>query len=64
MIRQQSAEMVENKFDRFKSAQVNAELSKGNITIHEELEKALNGYGNTNNPERSGGRNVFNHGFP
>ena len=32
MILQQSGETVMNCFDRFKAEQVNAELSKGNIT--------------------------------
>ena len=39
-IRQQSGETATKYFDRFKLAQVNAELSKGNLTKHEELDKA------------------------
>ena len=37
MIRQQSGEMVTKYFDNFKLARVNRELSKGNLTKHEEL---------------------------
>ena len=36
MICQQSSETVKNYFDRFQSARVNVELSKGNLTKHEE----------------------------
>ena len=39
-------------FDCFKSVQVDAELSKRNLTKHEELEKAERGDENTNNPEK------------
>ena len=35
-ILQQSGDTVTNYFDRFKEAQVNAELSKGNLTKNEE----------------------------
>ena len=39
-------------FDRFKSLRVNAELSKGKITKHEELEKAERNDGKNTNPEK------------
>ena len=37
MTRQQSGETVTIYFERLKSAQVNAELSKGNLTKHKQL---------------------------
>ena len=40
MIRQQSGDTVTKYFDRFKSARVNVELSKGNLIKHKELEKS------------------------
>ena len=40
MIRQQSGDTATKYLDRFISSQVNAELSKGNLTKHEELEKS------------------------
>ena len=52
MTRQQSGEMVTKYFDCFQLARVNAELSKGNLTKHEKLEKAERNDGNTANPEK------------
>ena len=50
MIRQQSGKTATKYFDRFKSAQVNAESSKGNLTKNEELEKLERDDGNNTNP--------------
>ena len=52
MISQQNGETVKKYFDCFKSARVNAELVKDNLTKHEELEKSESYYGITNNPEK------------
>ena len=64
MIRKQSGETVTKYFDRFKSSYVNAELSKGNLTKHESLEKSERGYGNTSNPGKVTEKKVFSHVFP
>ena len=52
MIHQQSGETATNYFDRFKLSQVNEELSKLNLTKHEELDKSERGDGDTTNPEK------------
>ena len=59
MIRQQSGDTVMKYFDRFKSARVNVELSKGNLIKHKELEKSERDDGNNTNPGKSGGRQVL-----
>ena len=52
MIRQHSGETVTKYFNRFKSEQVNAELSRVNLTKHEELEKTERDYEKNTNPEK------------
>ena len=52
MIRLKSGEVLTNYFDRFKSARVNEELSKGKLTKHEEQDKAETDYSNNTNPEK------------
>ena len=52
MIHQHSGDMVTHYYDQFKSSRVNVELSKGNLTKHEELEKSERDYGNTTNLEK------------
>ena len=52
MIRQKSGETETGYFYCLKSEGVNAEISKGNLTKHEELEKSESYYGITNNPEK------------
>ena len=52
MIHQNSGDTVTNYSDHFKSSRVNVELSKGNLTKHEELEKSERDDGNTTNLEK------------
>ena len=52
MIHQQSGETVTNYLDFLKVAQASKELSRGNLTKHEELEKAERDDRNTANPDK------------
>ena len=52
MIRQKSGETETGYFYCLKSEGVNAEISKGNLTKHEKLEKSERDDGNNTNPEK------------
>ena len=59
MIRQQSGKTVTKYFGRLKAEPVNAELSKGNLTKHEELNKTERDDRNTANPDRMVERKIL-----